>query len=148
MAPSRRTSDLKLLAAATTAVVFAGLFVAGAIFYATRNSTSDECRRFSAGDADGIREKVEEGGPYFLTGGGNCAFWVALDGDELVALQARIPERDCSILWEDPKKSFTCAGATVALDEIDRYPTEIGTGELEGALIVVFDESTTTTTAG
>lgn len=148
MAPSRRSSDLKLLAAATTAVVFAGLFVAGAIFYVTRTSTSEECRRFNAGDADGIQQKVEAGGPYFLTGGGNCAFWVALDGDELVALPARIPERNCSILWEDPKNSFTCGGGKVALDEIDRYPTEIGTGALEGALIVVFDESTTTITTG
>lgn len=147
-ATPKRTSDVKILAAATAVVVLAGLVVAGAILYVTRDSTTEGCGRFNAGEAADIRQKVDEGGPYFVTGGGNCAFWVALDGHDLVALRARLPERDCPIFWEAPKDSFTCKGEKVSLDEIGRYPTEIGTGKLEGALIVVFDDADSTTTSG
>jgi len=145
--PSSRQqrSDFKLLAASTVAVLVVGLLVAGGIWLLT-DTDAPECGVFNAGLASDIRARVEEGGPYFVSGGGNCGFLAALDGDELVAVRLRDPERGCEVRWQGENQGFRCGGEPIPLDDLSRYATSLGTGDLDGAFLVDFRSAGTAST--
>ncbi|MCZ7535917.1 MAG: hypothetical protein M5T61_08350 [Acidimicrobiia bacterium] len=99
MLSRRQKSQLKFLTAALVAFLLVGGFVGGALYMITNRSGSTECGRFVAGQAADIEQRLEEGGPYFVTGGGNCAFWLALDDGVTVAVRPRMDANDCTVRW-------------------------------------------------
>ena len=80
-----RSADIKLLAAATIGVLLAGFLIAGAALVATRGSENIVCPQLQVGSATDVRKTLQNGGPYFNTGGAQCGFWLALDNDNIVA---------------------------------------------------------------
>ncbi len=147
----KQKSQLKFLSAAVTAVLLVGFFVGGALLMVTNRSGSAECGLFNAGDGAAIEERLAEGGPYFVTGGGNCSFWLAIDDGEVVAVKPRIAGRDCSVRWRASLDAWVCGGDEVSFGKLARYPTREGTGDVDGALLVDFGDrpaTTTTTTPG
>ncbi len=146
MLSRQQKSQLKFLSAALTAFLLAGAFVGGAIYMVTNRSGSTECGLFVAGDAADIGERLDDGGPYFVTGGGNCSFWLALDDGDVVAVRPRIEDRDCSVRWRASLDAWVCDGQEVEFDDLARYPTSLGTGDVDGALLVDFRDPASTST--
>lgn len=141
MLSRRQKSQLKFLTAALVAFLLVGGFVGGALYMITNRSGSTECGRFVAGQAADIEQRLEEGGPYFVTGGGNCAFWLALDDGVTVAVRPRMDANDCTVRWRGSLDAWTCGGAEIAFGDLERYPTSLGTGDVDGALLVDFRDS-------
>lgn len=121
----KRGDDVKVIVAATVAVLIFGLFIVGAIFVTTGGGKSPQCGRLSLGSADSVRREIQDaGGPWFQTGGGSCSFWLALDGGDIVAYKLHIPGRDCTVTWNG---SYHCGGTVVAREELAQYPVTIET---------------------
>ncbi|MGQ0826112.1 MAG: hypothetical protein ACT4OX_13965 [Actinomycetota bacterium] len=130
---SRRlsSSDLKVMLGATVAVLLAGLFIAGALIMTTSGDESS-CGRLTIGDADQIRADVERS-PFYVTGGGRCDTWIALDEGDLVAY--RFDQRDgCQLDYDD---GFRCVdGAEVDVATLDQYPLSIVTRDDVDTVVV------------
>ena len=121
---SSRSADAKLIAGATVAVLFAGLLIAGATWFATRGADSPVCPLLNIGSAAGIRNGLEQGGPYPQTGGGGCTFWLALVDGDIVAYKARQPG-ECTLRWR--RDHWDCGGERVAAAGLAEYPVTIRT---------------------
>lgn len=123
MPTAKRGDDVKVIVAATLAVLaFGGLIFAG-VFFSTRGGKSPQCGQLSLGSADSVRREITDaGGPWFQTGGGSCSFWLALNGGQIVAYKLHIPDRDCTVTWNG---SFHCGGEVVAESELAQYPVSI-----------------------
>jgi hypothetical protein len=138
----QRKSDLKLIAASVALIVVAGGIIAAGIYVASTSGDLDECGVFNAGDATALADTVRDEGPSApLTGGGNCTYILALDGDDLVAIKPlmAVGGADCQLVWRPRAQVFSCGDTELTIDEVDRYPTAIPTsGELEGQLLVDF----------
>ncbi len=123
MASSRaRAADIKLLVGATVGVLLAGFLIAGAAFIATRSSGSIVCGQLNIGSATDVRTTLDNGGPYFQTGGAKCGFWLALADGNIVAYKVEQPQ-GCSLkLLRD---HWDCGGQTVAAEDLAQYPVSI-----------------------
>src|SRR5262249_54936268 len=115
MPTAKRGDDVKVIVAATLAVLaFGGLIFAG-IYFSTRGGKSPQCGQLSLGSAESVRREITDaGGPWFQTGGGSCSFWLALNGGQIVAYKLHIPGRDCTVTWSG---SYRCGGEVVAESE-------------------------------
>ena len=123
MATSRaRASDIKLIVSATVAVVLAGLFVAGGILVATRGGGNVVCGRLNIGSATDIRQKLDDGGPYFQSGGASCGFWLALADGDIVAYKIEQPQNCVLQLKRDHWK---CGSLTLQPADLAQYPVSI-----------------------
>ncbi|HEY5171800.1 MAG TPA: hypothetical protein VIK54_08755, partial [Acidimicrobiia bacterium] len=93
MASSRtRSADIKLIVGATVGVLLAGFLIAGAAFIATRSTGSVVCGQLNIGSATDVRQTLQNGGPYFQTGGAGCGFWLALADGDIVAYKVEQPQ--------------------------------------------------------
>jgi hypothetical protein len=117
----QRNADLKLIAAATVAVLLAGGLIAAGLIIVTSDSTKAHCGRLPIGSAEQIRSDLE-GGPQFQTGGGPCGFWLALDGGDVVAYKADQPS---GCVLQPRNKVFRCGGETPAVEDLATYPVSI-----------------------
>ena len=133
MPSERRKGDIKVILGATIAVLLLGGFIAGAAIVTTRGSKSTECGQLSVGLASDIRNNLDSGGPYFVTGGAQCGFWLALENGDVVAYKAIQPSGCTLRLRLD---HWSCGGATVPVVHIAKYPASIQTVHGEDALIV------------
>jgi hypothetical protein len=131
---SRRSSDIKLIAAATVAVLLVGFFIAGAALIATRGSGSVVCGQLNIGSASDVRQKLQDGGPYFQTGGANCGFWLALADGDIVAYKVEQPD-GCTLQLK--RDGWKCGDRTnVDPAGLATYPVSIQTVGTTDALIV------------
>jgi hypothetical protein len=128
----RRKGDIKVLVGATIAVLLLGGFIAGAAIVTTRGSTSVECGQLDIGLATDVRNNLNEG-PYFVTGGSRCSFWLALDNSDIVAYKAVQPSGCTLVLKLD---HWDCGSRTIATARIVQYPLSIQTEHGEDAVIV------------
>jgi hypothetical protein len=120
-----RASDIKLIVSATIAVVLAGLFVAGGILVATRGGGNVVCGRLNLGSATDVRQKLDDGGPYFQTGGAKCGFWLALADGNIVAYKVSQPPDNCDLkLLRD---HWGCGSRTLQPADLTQYPVSIQT---------------------
>jgi hypothetical protein len=119
-----RSSDIKLIAAATVGVLIAGFLIAGGALVATRGKGSLVCPELNIGAAADIRKTIESGGPTFTTGGAGCGFWLALVDNDIVAYKADQPQ-GCTLKLK--RDHWECGGVTVAEDTLAQYPVTIRT---------------------
>lgn len=132
MPSDRRKGDIKVLVGATIAVLLLGGFIAGAAIVTTRGSTGVECGQLPVGLASDIRNNLNEG-PYFVTGGARCGFWLALQNGEIVAYKAIQPS-GCTLKLKPDH--WSCGSETLPVSRIAQYPASIQTLHGEDALIV------------
>jgi hypothetical protein len=128
-----RSSDVKLIVAATLAVLMAGFLIAGAALVATRGSKSLVCPELNIGAAADVRKTLQNGGPYFQTGGAACSFYLALDDGDIVAYKVK-QSRGCTLLLK--RDHWECGGEVVPASELDQYPVSIRTVADIDAVIV------------
>ncbi|MDQ1518965.1 MAG: hypothetical protein QOI55_38 [Actinomycetota bacterium] len=121
----QRRSDIQLIAVSAVLVIVAGALIALGLMTALRGGNSPTCARLRLGAADSIRQQVDDGGPFFTTGGGSCGFWVALDGGDIVAYKLHVPGRDCTVRYRNDR--FSCGGQPIASADLAQYPTSIQT---------------------
>lgn len=144
---SSRSSDIKLIASATVAVLLVGFFIAGAALIATRGSGSVVCGQLNIGSASDVRQKLQDGGPYFQTGGAKCGFWLALQDGDIVAYKVEQPD-GCTLQLK--RDGWKCGDRTkIDATTLTAYPVSIQTFGTTDAVIVDLVppglESTTTT---
>ena len=154
MASSRaRSSDIKLIASATIAVVLAGLFIAGGMLIATSSGSKNPvCGELNLGKASDVRGRLESQGSSFVTGGASCGFWLALDNGNIAAYRVRQPS-GCALNLRDRGTRWVCGGNSVDPANLAQYPVSVQTVGTTDALIVdlrppELSSSTTTTTTG
>jgi len=146
-----RAADIKLIVAATVGVLLAGFLVAGAALVATRGSGSVVCGQLNIGSATDVRQKLDDGGPYFQTGGAGCGFWLALADGDIVAYKVSQPPDNCALkLLRD---HWGCGAATLQAADLAQYPVSIQTiGTTDSVIIDLIppnlEPSTTSTTSG
>ena len=130
----QRNSDLKIIAAATVAVLLVGgLIVIGLLVATSADSTKTRCGRIPLGPADAIRAEIATE-PAYQTGGGNCGFWLALDAGDIVAYKVEQPS-GCALQPEGGK--FRCGDETPDVVDLAQYPVSIE--EIDGIDVVVVD---------
>jgi len=140
-----RSADIKLLVAATVGVLLAGFFIAGAALIATRGSGNVVCGQLDIGSAPNIRNTLDNGGPYFQTGGAGCGFWLALADGDIVAYKVTQPPQDCSLKLK--RDHWECGGKTVDPTGLAQYPVSIQTvGDTDSVVIDLLPPGTITTT--
>jgi hypothetical protein len=133
-ARSSRSSDIKLIASATVAVLLVGFFIAGAALIATRGSGSVVCGQLNIGSASDVRQKLQDGGPYFQTGGARCGFWLALRDGDIVAYKVEQPE-NCTLQLK--RDGWKCGNRTgIDANTLATYPVSIQTFGTTDAVIV------------
>jgi len=140
---SSRVSDIKLLAGATVAVLLVGLFIAGGALVATRGSKSLVCPELNIGAASDIRGLLQDGGPYFQTGGASCSFYLALDDGDIVAYKVKQPD-GCTLLLK--RDHWECGSRTVDASTLAQYPVSIRTVDNRDAVIVDLRPASAATT--
>jgi hypothetical protein len=132
---SRSRNDIKLLLAATVAVLMAGFLIAGGILVATRGGKSTVCPQLNIGAVADIRRILLNGGPTFQTGGAGCGFWLALADGEVVAYKVTQPTgRGCTLKLK--RDHWECSGRVVAPNDLAQYPIETKTIDKVDAVIV------------
>ncbi len=139
-----RASDIKLLVGATVGIVLVGLFIAGALYMMTSGGGSDQAcgeQRLSASD---VRKTLQDGGPYFTTGGANCGFWLALDDNDIVAYKVKQPS-GCALRYK--RDHWECGGQIVDAAALAKYLVSIRTENKIDILVIDFSPPTTTTRA-
>jgi hypothetical protein len=129
----QRNADVKLIIAATTAILIAGFVIGAGIYVATNSGDRVACGRLPAGAADNIREDLEQGGPFFQTGGAGCSFWLALDEGDIVAYVA---EQAAGCTLELRRGSFVCGDRPVDVADLEQYPVNIETVDEIDTVIV------------
>lgn len=146
MPSDRRKGDIKVLVGATLAVLLLGGFIAGAAIVTTRGGSGIECGQLDIGLATDVRNNLNAG-PYFVTGGARCSFWLAIDNGDIVAYKAVQPS-GCTLLLRPDH--WSCGGRTVAVTGIAQYPLSIQTVHSVDAVIVNLGSPTpsSTTSAG
>jgi hypothetical protein len=130
---AQRRSDLRLVAVAIFLVVAAGGLIAAGLLTAMGGSDAPTCGRLPLGAADSFREQLE-GGPQFRTGGGECGFYLALDGGEIVAYKLTLEGRDCTVRYESER--FWCDDEPVPSADLEQYETTIETIDDVDTLVV------------
>jgi len=137
--------DIKLLAAATVAVLLVGFFIAGAILVTTRGGGGVQCStQLNIGLASGVRDNLDHG-PYFQTGGGDCGFWLALQNSDIVAYKAVQPT-GCTLQLK--LDHWACDSRTVPVSGLAQYPISIQTVNGVDAVIVNLGTVPSTSNAG
>jgi hypothetical protein len=139
----QRNSDIKLVLAATAAVLAGGLLIAAALVVATRGGDDAHCGRLPAGAADDLRTELEDGGPQYQTGGGACGYWLALDEGDIVAYRAKQPD-GCTLHYDDG--AFRCGAQRPDAADIARYPVTIETVDGVDAVFVNLEPRVTPST--
>jgi hypothetical protein len=129
----QRNADVKLMLAATAAVLIAGFVIAAGILVATNTGDRVSCGRLPIGDADSIREDLEQGGPFFQTGGADCSFWLALDEGDIVAYRT---EQAGGCTLNISRESFVCGSEPVDVATLARFPVAIETRDEVDTVIV------------
>ena len=131
---SFRSSDIKLIVSATVAVLLVGFFIAGAALIATRGSGNVVCGQLNIGSASDVRQKLQDGGPYFQTGGARCGFWLALQDGDIVAYMVEQPG-GCTLQLK--RDGWKC-GVRTRIDPVGltTYPVSIQTFGTTDAVIV------------
>lgn len=118
----QRAADIKLLVGATVGVLLAGGLIAVGLLVAT-DEGGPGCGRTLAGEAGELLDRLEAG-PSFLSGGGRCNVWLALDDGEVVAYRVRQPD-GCTL--DLRRNEFECDGRPVDTADLARYPVTIET---------------------
>jgi hypothetical protein len=142
----QRNADVKLLVAATVAVLLTGFLIAlGFLAAANSGGSRATCGRLPVGTADGVRNDLETGGPYFQTGGARCSFWLALDDGDIVAYRADQPG-SCSLRLE--REEFACGGRPVDVATLKQFPVSIEThDEIDTVIVDTNPEATPSSTS-
>ena len=117
----QRNADVKLMLAATAAVLIGGFVLAAGIYVAVSGGgNSTQCGRLPAGPVDTVRDDLETGGPFYQTGGGNCSFILALDdGGDIVAYKQEQPT-GCTLKLK--REQLVCDGGHVDPADLAQYP--------------------------
>jgi hypothetical protein len=136
----QRSADMKVIVAATVAVLLAGFVIAAGILVATSSDDDVVCGRLPVGAADSIRDDIERGGPAFFTGGANCGFWLALDEGDIVAYRVEQPG-GCALQLE--RDDFVCDSTPVDVADLEQYPVSIQTRDAVDTLVVDLTPPTT-----
>ncbi|MDZ4827410.1 MAG: hypothetical protein SGJ13_13255 [Actinomycetota bacterium] len=137
----QRAGDIKLIISATVAVLLAGGLIAIGLLVAT-NDSGAECGSIAAGEADDVLDRLEAG-PFYLSGGGECSFWLALDDGDVVAYRVRQPQ-GCTL--DQRLREFVCNGEPVDTAELSQYPVRIVTRAEVDVFVVDLDPLPATTT--
>lgn len=120
----QRAADVKLIVAATIAVVLGGLLVAGGLLAVSGGEDAAVCGRLPVGPAESVRANLESGGPFFQTGGEGCSYWLTLVDGDIVALKAK-QDDGCTLDLEARGEEWVCDGRGVDPAELDEYPVSI-----------------------
>lgn len=128
-----RSDDIKLIVAATTAVLIVGLLIFGALLVGTRGAKSPVCGELNVGSVADIRRTLQNGGPYFQTGGAGCGFWLALEDNDIVAYKLRQPI-GCNLKLK--RDHWECGNQTVDPADLAQYPVALQTINDIDAVIV------------
>jgi len=119
----QRRSDIKLIAVAAFMVLAAGgLIAAGLLAAMHKGGSAPSCGQLPLGSVDSIRSDLEPGAPVFRTGGGDCSFWLALDGGDIVAYKLKVPGRACTVTFHNDR--FVCGGEPIDRSEERRVRKE------------------------
>ena len=130
----QRNADVKLVIAATVAILLSGFVIAAGIFVAVGGGGNKvTCGRYPVGTADGIRSDLETGGPQFQTGGGNCSFWLTLDQGDIVAYKTRQPD-GCNLKLH--REKFVCGSQVMDVETLQQYPVSIITHDKIDTIVV------------
>jgi hypothetical protein len=141
----QRNADVKLMVAATVAVLLAGLLIgAGFVVAANNGGSRATCGRYPAGTADGIRTDLQTGGPFFQTGGARCSFWLALQDGDIVAYRTEQPN-NCTLKMQ--REKFVCGGHLVDVTTLAQYPVSIQSHAGIDTVIVDLNPPTASTTS-
>lgn len=129
MARDRGDTRAFLFAAGT--LVVAGLVVAALMLAVTRGNGTPSVQDngpLDIGDNQSIIDQIDEGGPlYFANPFGGDGFWVATDGDQLVAYVLQVPGREnCNIKWQGRDNTFVdCDRNPVDTAGLEHYSIEV-----------------------
>ena len=136
-----RRSDIKLVVSATLAVLFAGFLIAGGLWVGSRSDTAAVCAPLKVGHVSDVRQNLTTQGPNFLTAGGACGFWIALDNGNIVAYKVRQP--GCTLVLK--RAGWDCGGRIVRPATLEQFPVSIVPVAGVDSVIVQFNPTTTTT---
>jgi hypothetical protein len=134
-------SDIKLIVSATLAVLFAGFLIAGGLWVGSRSDTAAVCAPLDVGHVSDVRQNLTTQGPNFLTAGGACGFWIALDNGNIVAYKVRQP--GCTLVLK--REGWVCGGKVVPASSLAQFPVSIQPVGGVDAVLVQFNPPTTTT---
>jgi hypothetical protein len=136
-----RRSDIKLIVSATFAVLFAGFLIAGALWVGSRSDNPAVCAPLDVGHVSDVRQNLQTQGPNFLTAGGACGFWIALENGNIVAYKVRQP--GCTLVLK--RDGWVCGGKVVPASSLAQFPVSIAPVGGVDAVLVQFNPPTTTT---
>jgi hypothetical protein len=142
-----RSSDIKLIVAATVGVLLAGFLIAGAALVATRGSGSVVCDKVNEGSAADIRQNLQDEGPSFHSSGANCGFWLALQDGNIVAYKVKQPS-GCTLNLRDRATRWICGGVEVEPTTLAQYPVSIEKfGQIDALFVDLVPPQYSSTTA-
>lgn len=141
----QRTGEVRFLATVVAVVILCGFALAGSILFLTRGGSDEPCGKVNAGSLSDLVPRASAS-PTFVAFGNNCQYWLAIRESKLVAIKPRIAELDCLVDWKPQPKHFFCGERQVTFDQLDYYPTSLGTGEFKGSWIVDFGSTASSTT--
>jgi hypothetical protein len=127
---ARRTLDKGTRVLLATAAVVLGLALGIAIIVVARSGhggTPTVYQPFFAGQSDRVTKAIKEDGPVFYPDPrkGDRAFYLDLDGDQIVALHVVPPggTAACLVQWHRAQKRYEdCHGAAVDRSTLERFP--------------------------
>ncbi len=131
----QRNADVKLVIAATVAILLSGFVIAAGIFVAVGGGSGNKvtCGRYPVGTADGIRTDLETGGPSYQTAGGSCSFLLALDQGDIVAYKLKQPG-GCTLKLD--REKFVCGSKVMDVEKLEQYPVSIVTHDKIDTIVV------------
>jgi len=100
---------------------------------ATRGGGNIVCGQLNIGSATDVRNTLQNGGPYFQTGGAECGFWLALADGNIVAYKVEQPQ-NCKLKLK--RDHWTCGPQTVDPSGLAQYPVSIQTVGITDSVII------------
>jgi hypothetical protein len=125
-------SERKLLLITSLGVILAGALFAGVIFLATNNGSPSPDRRkpLFLGLEPAKKSEIRDGGPQYTANPfGDPAFWLDLQGGNLVAYSVILPDTlHCVVKWKAQRDAYVdqCSNEKVAIEDLDQYLVTIG----------------------
>jgi hypothetical protein len=123
-------SDRRILVFAIALVVFAGILIAAALFFATGGDKGDpkQTGPLYLGLASQLRSDIKKGSPlYFANPFGGNGFWLDRKDGSFVALDIVLPNtHDCQVKWRGRVDSYVdCHGDKVGLTDLDQFQVSL-----------------------
>jgi len=112
----------------------AGGVIAVGLYVSLDKGDQVTCGQLRVGMVSDIRKTLETDGPSLRSGGNDCGFLLALEGNDIVAYRLEVPGRTC--LLQPRGNELHCGNEAVDPNQLQRYPTSIESTDGIDAVVV------------